>query len=112
MSEHAESGHSPRGVFVSPPEQDDATRTTNNESVPKTTGTEWASTAEAAQMMGVGTRTLYKLIDAGEIPAYQFGRVFRLRRADIAAYIEAHRVQPGTLSHLYTAPVDLEPANA
>lgn len=35
------------------------------------------------------------------MPAYQFGRVIRLKQADVDAFIEAARAQPGTLKQLY-----------
>jgi excisionase family DNA binding protein len=62
---------------------------------------QWMGTAEAAKRMGITSRTLYKFIDAGELPAYKFGRVIRLKLADVDKFIEGARVQPGTLEHLY-----------
>lgn len=47
------------------------------------------STADACARLGVALRTLYRIIDTGELPAYKFGRVIRLRTADVDAYIEA-----------------------
>ena len=60
-------------------------------------------TAQAARRMGITTRTLYKLIDEGSLPAYKFGRVIRLKQDDVDAFIDAARVEPGTLEHLYPA---------
>lgn len=65
--------------------------------------TTWLSTGEAARELGINTRTLYRLIDRGEIAAYKFGRVIRLKAADVAGYVEGARVQPGSLEHLYSA---------
>lgn len=62
---------------------------------------EWLNTDEAARRLGITTRTLYRFIDRGEIAAYRFGRVFRLQRNDIDTFIEACKVEPGTLGHLY-----------
>ena len=64
---------------------------------------EWLSTAEASRRLGINTRTLYRLIDGGEINAYKFGRVIRLQATDVERFIESAKVQPGTLEHLYTA---------
>ena len=61
----------------------------------------WMSSADAAVYLGITTRTLYRLADRGEIAAYQIGRVYRFRVADLDAYLESARVQPGTLRHLY-----------
>jgi excisionase family DNA binding protein len=62
---------------------------------------EWMSTAEAARRLGLTTRTLYRLIDEGDLPAYKFGRVIRLQRDDVDAFIAGARIQPGSLEHLY-----------
>ena len=64
---------------------------------------EWLSTGDAAERLGINTRTLYRFIDKGEIPAYQFGRVFRVKAADVDAFIERARVKPGSLEHLYSS---------
>jgi excisionase family DNA binding protein len=62
---------------------------------------EWLSTKEAARRLGITARTLYRFIDEGDLPAYRFGRVIRLKPADIDAYVESCRIEPGTLEHLY-----------
>jgi excisionase family DNA binding protein len=62
---------------------------------------QWMGTAEAARRMGITARTLYKFIDEGSLPAYKFGRVIRLKQSDVDAFIEAQRVAPGSLEHLY-----------
>lgn len=61
----------------------------------------WMSTGEAARRLGVTVRTLYRLIDRSDLPAYQFGRVIRLQESEIDAFIESSRIAPGTLEHLY-----------
>ncbi|MDG2114136.1 MAG: helix-turn-helix domain-containing protein [Actinomycetota bacterium] len=65
---------------------------------------EWLSTKEAARRLGITPRTLYRFIDAGELPAYRMGRVIRLQQTDVVAFIEHCRVEPGTLEHLYPDP--------
>ena len=62
---------------------------------------QWLSTAEAAKHLGITSRTLYRFIDEGQIPGSRFGRVIRLKRADVDQFIEASRIAPGTLEHLY-----------
>ncbi|MFP5320704.1 MAG: helix-turn-helix domain-containing protein [Acidimicrobiia bacterium] len=62
---------------------------------------EWLSTADAAKALGITPRTLYRFIDAGDLPAYRFGRVIRVKQADVDAFIEGARIQPGSLEHLY-----------
>ena len=61
----------------------------------------WIGTTTAGELLGVDPRTLYRIIDSGALPAYRVGRVIRLRRHDLGDYIEALRLQPGDLSHLY-----------
>ena len=61
----------------------------------------WLSTKEAAARMGMTLRTLYRFIDEGDLVAYKFGRVIRLKEDDVNHYIEACRIQPGQLEHLY-----------
>ena len=61
----------------------------------------WLSTPAAAERLGVTSRTLYRFIDEGQLPAYKFGRVIRLKKDDVDAYIESCRVEPGSMSHLY-----------
>jgi excisionase family DNA binding protein len=66
--------------------------------------TRWLSTAEASERLGVTLRTLYRLVDEGRLPAYKIGRVIRVKEADVDAFIESSRIQPGTLAHLYPEP--------
>lgn len=61
----------------------------------------WMSTQEAARRLGITTRTLYRFVDEGTLPAYKMGRVFRLKQADVDDFIERSRIEPGTLEHLY-----------
>jgi excisionase family DNA binding protein len=61
----------------------------------------WLGTQDAARQLGITPRTLYRLINEGEIPAYKLGRVLRLRLSDVETFLEAARVQPGDLEHLY-----------
>lgn len=63
-------------------------------------GIEWLSTKEAASHLGIATATLYRLIDAGELPAYRIGRVIRLKQDEVDAFIESARIQPGTLEQV------------
>lgn len=47
---------------------------------------------EAAEYLGVGMRTLSKFLDQGLIPAYKLGRVIRMKRVNVDAFLEAHRI--------------------
>lgn len=68
---------------------------------PMSTPIQWLSTAEAAKYLGITPRTLYRFIDEGQIPGYRFGRVIRLKQDDVDVFIDASRIEPGTLEHLY-----------
>jgi excisionase family DNA binding protein len=61
----------------------------------------WLSMTAAARRLGVTPRMLYRLIDERQVPAYKMGRVLRLQRREIDAYLERCRVRRGELRHLY-----------
>ena len=50
---------------------------------------------EACRRLSVPRRTLFRLIDKGELPAYKIGHWIRLRVADVEAYERDH---PGDAS--------------
>ena len=64
----------------------------------------WMSTRETSERLGVTLRTLYRFIDEGQIAAYKLGRVIRLKEDDVESFIEAARITPGALEHLYPEP--------
>lgn len=55
----------------------------------------------AAESLRITGPTLYRLIDEGKVPACKFGRVIRLSQADVEVFIEAAKIEPGTLKHLH-----------
>jgi excisionase family DNA binding protein len=61
----------------------------------------WLSTREASEMLGITQRSLYRFIDEGDLVAYKFGRVIRVQQSDVERFIEASRIAPGSLEHLY-----------
>ena len=44
---------------------------------------------EAAELLGVCTKTLYAMVDRKEIRAVRLGSGWRFRRSDLLAYIDA-----------------------
>lgn len=56
---------------------------------------EMLSTKEAGYMLGVTSKTVIRMIESGEIPGYRINFVWRLKRMDVEAYLEAHRHRPG-----------------
>ncbi len=69
--------------------------------MPKSTGEDWLSAPEAATALGLTVRTVYALVDTGDLTAYKFRRVLRIKRDDLEDYVERCRVNPGDLAHLY-----------
>ncbi len=62
----------------------------------------WVSTREAAEQLGVSLRTVYRLIDGGELAAYQIGRNIRVKEVDLERYLDSRKIAPGALRHLYS----------
>lgn len=62
--------------------------------------TAWLSISDAAAILGTGAHLVYRFINDGDLTAYRFGRVYRIRAVDIDAFLEAVRVKPGDLDHL------------
>jgi excisionase family DNA binding protein len=48
----------------------------------------------------VVARTVYRLVNKGELPAYRVSRMIRIRTEDFDRYLESQRIQPGDLDHL------------
>ena len=51
---------------------------------------EWLTVTDACRRLGLPRRTLFRLIDTGELPAYKIGHWIRLRVADVEAYERDH----------------------
>jgi excisionase family DNA binding protein len=56
---------------------------------------EMLSTSEAGKILGVTSKTVIRMIESGELPGYRVSFVWRIKRSDIDAYLEAHRFRPG-----------------
>ena len=58
------------------------------------TGTEgFLTTEEVLAYLQVNLRTVYRLIDAGKLPAVRVGRQWRFRRRDIDAWLDGQRAR-------------------
>lgn len=57
-------------------------------------GGDWLSTKDASRLLGITPRTLYRLIDEGQLPAYKVGRTLRLRRHDVITFLRTMRFDP------------------
>ncbi len=60
----------------------------------------WLSVQKTASELEVTTRTIYRFINDGKLAAYRIGRVYRIRRADLDAFLVGAALQPGDLDHL------------
>lgn len=69
----------------------------------------WCSTAEAARLLGVTTRTVYGFANTGELVGYRMGRVYRFRSDDIEDFLARHKIRPGELNHLLRDGSDGDP---
>jgi excisionase family DNA binding protein len=49
---------------------------------------EWLSYAEAAELVGLGRTTLWKLAGAGELEVARVGRAVRINRESLTAYMK------------------------
>lgn len=59
------------------------------------TGPRWISRAEAAQLVGVCSRTIERAINRGDLPAFRAGlRRIRLREQDLLKWVESRPVVP------------------
>lgn len=50
----------------------------------------WLTVTEACRRLGLPRRTLFRLIDQAELPAYKIGHWIRLRVSDVEAYERDH----------------------
>jgi excisionase family DNA binding protein len=56
---------------------------------------EWFTTDELVRWLGLGRTKTYELLRSGEIPSYKIGRIRRIRRQDIEAWLERNKFRPG-----------------
>jgi len=55
---------------------------------------QWLSANKAGNLLGVTGKTVIRMAEKGEITGYRVGNVWRFKRRDIEAYLEAHRYGP------------------
>jgi len=54
--------------------------------------TELKTVSEVAALLRVSNMTVYRLIRSGELPALRVGKSYRIRAADLEAYLSAGSV--------------------
>ena len=55
----------------------------------------YVTVAEVADLLRVSNMTVYRLINAGDLPAVRVGKSFRLREDDVNRYLAARYTQAG-----------------
>ena len=70
--------------------------------VTKSMGEDWLGVPALAEELGMTMRTLYRILNLGELPCYKIGRVIRIRRADVKAFLEQGRVEPEGRAPLFS----------
>jgi excisionase family DNA binding protein len=55
---------------------------------------EWWSPKELQQWLGCGRSMIYKLLAEGKIPSHSVGRLIRVRRRDVEAFLADNRYRP------------------
>ncbi|MBX5459196.1 MAG: helix-turn-helix domain-containing protein [Thermogemmatispora sp.] len=60
-------------------------------------GDEWLTTNEVSKLIGIGPKTVVRMVERGELTGYRVASRWRFKRRDIEAYLEAHRYGPGRL---------------
>jgi excisionase family DNA binding protein len=65
---------------------------------------EWFTTDELIRWLGIGRTKTYELLRTGEIPSHKIGRVRRIRRRDVEAWLERNKCPPNDTG--LTAPSD------
>ena len=56
---------------------------------------EWFSADGLVRWLGIGRTKTYEMLSSGEIPSYRIGRLLRIRRQDVEAWLERNRYRPG-----------------
>lgn len=61
---------------------------------------EFLSLEEVADLLGVTYQTIYRLARSGEMPAVRLGKLYRVKRVDLDAYLEKSKsaAEGGTCS--------------
>ena len=58
-------------------------------------GAKYLTVAEVASLLRVSNMTVYRLIEAGDLPAGRVGKSFRIREVDLDKYLAERFTQAG-----------------
>ena len=56
---------------------------------------EWFTTDELIRWLGIGRTKTYSILQSGDLPSYMIGRVRRIRRRDVEAWLDRNGYRPG-----------------
>jgi excisionase family DNA binding protein len=56
---------------------------------------EWFTADGLVRWLGIGRTKTYEMLSSGEIPSYRIGRLLRIRRRDVEAWLERNKYKPG-----------------
>ncbi|MGO9456150.1 MAG: helix-turn-helix domain-containing protein [Acidimicrobiales bacterium] len=59
------------------------------------TSTRFMTVGEVAAILRVSTMTVYRLINAGQLPAVRIGRSFRVREGELDRYLDERHTRAG-----------------
>ena len=62
---------------------------------PNEVGTRFVTVGEVATLLRVSNMTVYRLVQAGQLPAIRVGRSYRIREDDVDKYLSAQYTQAG-----------------
>ena len=74
---------------------------TTNRSLDDLSHPEFLTVTQVALILQVSPRQVYRWIDGGQLPAVRLGRIVRIHRADLNAFIDhlrTRKVKPGALT--------------
>ena len=57
---------------------------------------EYLSLEEVAEVLGVTYQLIYRLVRSGELPASRLGKLYRVSRTDLSAYLERTKREAST----------------
>ena len=52
------------------------------------------SAKQAGEMLGLSAKTIIRMVEAGDLPAYKINFVWRFKRSEIEEYIRSRRYHP------------------
>jgi excisionase family DNA binding protein len=52
------------------------------------------STKQAAAILGISEKSISRMAETGELPAYRIGRLLKFKRSEVQSYFDAHHIKP------------------